>query len=142
MLVPVLSLAALTGCKASCEKLCDDARDEGCDTTSTTTIDGVPAPKNTFDHVGCYDQCQLQSDMEDDGVKDCSDEFSALTDCVNEQSDICKVWDVDGFTDTTDEADHPRLGPYKYKKCESEREDYAICLDDFCADHTKRDYCN
>ena len=134
ILVPVLSLAALTGCKASCEGICDDAKDADCASTETTTIDGVDVPKNTFDHSSCIAGCQREKDMEDDDVSDCADEFDAFVSCANDQSDICKIFEPDEFDSNT--------GELKTKKCNSERHDYEKCFSDYCKDHDKRDYCN
>jgi hypothetical protein len=136
LLVPVLSLSALTGCKPSCTGLCDDAKDADCATTDTMTVNGVSGlPKSSFDHAFCYAQCQREDDMEADDVTSCTTEFDALMTCINSQSDICKVFDYDG-TDTYDD------GSPKFKSCSSEQHDYATCLSDYCKDHDKRDYCN
>jgi hypothetical protein len=134
VLVPLVSFAAV-GCKPSCTGLCDDAKDADCDTTDTVEVDGVDTyiPKNSFDHASCVAGCQRQEDMEDDDVDDCSDEFDALLDCANEQSDICKITEFDDFDSG---------GNVKYEKCNSETHDYAECIGDYCKDHQKRDYCN
>lgn len=132
--IPALSVAALSGCKPSCMGLCDDARDADCATTATQTINGVEVPKSLFDHGDCVAMCQEQEDMEDDDVTSCKTEFDTLIDCTNSQDNICNVWQIDDIdTDT---------GAYHIKKCNSQIEDYASCLEDYCADHTKRDYCN
>jgi hypothetical protein len=143
MVVPVLSLVALTGCKASCTGLCDDAKDQDCASTDKTTItfEGVDyeEPKSTFDHAGCYASCQREEDMEDDDVNECADEFSTLTDCMNSQSDICKTFE----SDELEYLDHDLgLTIIKPKKCGSEYVEYAKCYYDYCKDHQKRDYCN
>jgi hypothetical protein len=119
LLVPVLSLAALTGCKASCTGLCDDAKDAECSKNDNTF----------FDHAACVAGCTTRDDMDDDDVTDCQDDFDKLESCMNDQSDICKAWEID--TDTG-----------KVKECNSEWEDYNKCFTDYCADHDKRDYCN
>jgi len=134
ILVPVLSLAALTGCKASCEGLCDDAKDADCSTTDTVTINGYTVPKSSFDHANCIAGCQIQEDMEADDVTDCSDEFDSLTSCISDQSDICKAFQADDIDEST--------GLIKPKKCGSEYVDYVKCYADYCKDHSKRDYCN
>lgn len=118
ILVPVLSLFALTGCKGSCESICDEAQDEEC----------YKNDNSGFDHVGCIGLCTRQADMEDDDVDECSDEFDDLTSCISDQDDVCKAFEID-------EDD------YKLKKCNSEYEDYSKCLSEYCDDHEKRDYC-
>ena len=118
MFVPVVALA-LVGCKPSCEGLCDDAQEADC-----YDNDNVG-----FDHSSCYGSCQRQEDMEDDDVDECSEEFDDLMGCINEQSDICKAFQVD-----------PDDG--KLEKCNSETDDYVKCIVDYCADHEKRDYCS
>jgi hypothetical protein len=117
--VPVVALAALTGCKPSCTGLCDDAQDADCHDNDNVS----------FDHAGCYADCQRQEDMEDDDVDECSDDFDELMACINEQSDICKAFEVDPST-------------YELEKCNSEYEDYAKCYSEYCDDHEKRDYCS
>ena|ERR1051325_559134 len=118
ILVPLVSLA-LVGCGPSCTGLCDDAKDADC-----YDNDG-----SGFDHAGCYAFCQREEDIEDDDVDDCADEFDTLLSCINDQSDICKAFEID-----------PDDG--KLKKCNSETDDYLTCVSDYCADHTKRDYCS
>jgi hypothetical protein len=132
--VPVVSLAVLSGCKATCTGVCDSAKDADCATTATQTINGMEVPKSTFDHVQCIAGCQRQQDMEDDGVNDCKTEFDTLVDCANSQADICNVWQIEDINTDT--------GAFKMKKCNSQTEDYQSCLSDYCVDHTKRDYCN
>jgi hypothetical protein len=139
-LIPV-SWLALTGCKTSCTGLCDDAKDADCATTSTQTINGVEVPKSTFDHAQCYATCQREQDMEDDDVKDCQDEWNNFLDCARSQDDICKVWEIDDFSVNTDSNGNVAVDVH-YRKCSSEWNDYESCVNDFCADHTKRDYCN
>jgi hypothetical protein len=148
-LVPVLSFVSLTGCKTSCTGLCDDAKDADCATTNTQTIGDATtdnAPKSLFDHDECYAMCERESDMEDDNVS-CDKEFSTLKDCISSQDDICKAWQPEDFEADVDAAKAAEFGyeyttKYKMRKCNSEWQDYESCVADFCADHSKRDYCN
>ncbi len=118
MFVPVVALV-LVGCKPSCTGLCDDAQEADCYDNDNVS----------FDYAGCYANCQVQEDMEDDDVDECSEEFDDLMACINEQSDICKAFQID-----------PDDG--KREKCNSEYDDYVKFYVDYCADHEKRDYCS
>ena len=142
--VPVLSLLALTGCKKSCTDICDDAKDADCATTSTQTINDISGiPNSLFDHAGCVGMCQRQDDMESDDVSDCTTEFDTLMDCAKSQDNICNVWQIEDIdTDTAGDPNYPVTGGFKMRKCNSQWKDYQSCYSDFCADHTKRDYCN
>ncbi|HEV8547718.1 MAG TPA: hypothetical protein VGQ57_01800 [Polyangiaceae bacterium] len=110
--VPFLCFAALSGCGPHCEGLCDDAYDKDCS-----------AP---FAHGDCYKACTDAEDMNDDTDK-CKDEWDNLLSCLNDLSDIC-----DGVEIDTDG---------KFKKCNSARTDYGTCQAEYCAEHSKRDYC-
>jgi len=125
ILIPVLSLAALTGCKASCDGLCDEGKDQHCHSSNDS---------NLFNHPACYAFCQREKDMEDDGVDDCKTEFDALLDCMSQQSNICDV-----FLPVQGEAYDD--GTPKFDKCSGTQHDYSTCIGTYCGKHTSRDYC-
>jgi hypothetical protein len=128
--VPVVALAALTGCGPSCEGLCDDAQEADCHDNEGSL----------FDHGGCYAICQEQEDMEDDDVDDCTDEFDDLLTCMSDTSDICDAWKLEG---TEVDAETGRT-KYDMEKCSNQFNDYANCVLDYCEEgnHDKRDYCS
>jgi len=115
LVVTALSFSTLVGCKSKCESNCEEMADADCD---------------GYDHDECLHGCITVQDMEEDTDK-CTDDFDALMDCVADQSDVCKAFE----TETQDD------GSIKYKKCNSEWEDYGKCYADYCDDHEKRDYC-
>jgi hypothetical protein len=125
ILVPVLSLAALSGCKASCTGLCDEGKDQHCHSSSD---------KNLFNHAECYAGCQREKDMEDDGVDDCKTEFDSLLDCMGQQSNICDV-----YLPTGEAYDD---GSPKFDKCSGTQHDYSVCVGNYCTKHQSRDYCS
>jgi len=112
LLVVPFVFAAVVGCSPKCESLCDDYQDEDC---------------KDFDHDACIGQCAAAEDMKDDTDK-CSNEWDDLMSCIGDQDDICKTNELD------DDG--------KFKKCNSEFNDYGECMADYCADHESRDYCN
>jgi len=115
LVVTALSFSTLVGCKSKCESNCDAMQDSDCDDA---------------DHDGCLHLCIQQEDMEEDTDK-CTSDWDALQDCMADQDDICKVLE----TETQDD------GSVKFKKCNSEINDYADCYADYCKDHDKREYC-
>jgi hypothetical protein len=102
----------------TCMSVCDRGHMLGCS----------DRPVTTYDHASCIGECTRIADMKAD-TDTCYPEANALVNCLNGLSDLCA-----GFELASNAGD--------VKACNTERSAYETCVSDYCADHTKQDYCN
>ena len=107
--------AFLVACGTDCVSLCKEAQADG-DCFQKVDADG------NFRDRDCAEYCKDVEEVADEDNGDCEEELDAVLSCTDDrdEGDTCNAF-IEG--------------------CAKQRDDLALCIDDYCASHPSKSAC-